>query len=302
MQTIYSAIQNEGVTNKMAEDLYLQKIGNTYKVYLLSLWQLLKTAEYVKTDAILRANKYLPEEWEKNMSQKLYENPIAAALSTNNGFLKLIEDNVLKYLPNKDLTKSFYQNFTKTPEYRTYLENENTTENHHRDIWLFMWKFHIENESFRDFLEGLYPTWQEDESLLNAAIKKTFRVLPAKLNFYNDHKPLEEHTLGFGKELLYLALKNKELLEEIIQPRLQNWTLERLAIIDVILIKMCITEFLFFPSIPIKVSLNEYLEIAKNYSTPKSNDFINGILDKIKVDLDKANKIQKDSRGLIDKT
>jgi N utilization substance protein B len=132
------------------------------------------------------------------------------------------------------------------------------------------------------------------------AIKKTLKQLPVASDFYKEYIPSDEATVDFGEFLLETVFfKDKELLD-IISPNLQNWDAERVAIIDMILIKMAIAELMNFNSIPGKVTLNEYVEISKTYSTDKSKDFINGILDRLFKQLTDDQKIIKEGRGLLD--
>lgn len=95
-------------------------------------------------------------------------------------------------------------------------------------------------------------------------------------------------------------MEQEETLEQLIEPTLKNWDMERLAVLDVIIIKMALVEFLYFPTIPTKVTLDEYVDISKEYSTPKSKDFVNGILDKLMKTLAEEGKIKKEGRGLLE--
>ena len=149
-------------------------------------------------------------------------------------------------------------------------------------------------------MEDAYAEWVDDKSLIIGAIKKSLKKLPAEDNFFLKFFPEDETIKDFGLELLEHTFEHNKALLEYIKPTLKNWDHERLAVLDMILLKMAITEFIHFPTIPTKVTLNEYVEISKTYSTPKSKDFINGILDKILQELDADGKIQKEGRGLLD--
>ena len=130
------------------------------------------------------------------------------------------------------------------------------------------------------------------------ALKKTIRALPVEDGFYNGFKPTVETTVDFGEVLLTKVHKEDKELLEVIEPTLKNWDADRVAIIDMILLKMALCELTSFPSIPTKVTLNEFVEISKLYSTDKSKDFINGILDRLMKKLNKDGKIAKEGRGL----
>ena len=130
------------------------------------------------------------------------------------------------------------------------------------------------------------------------AVKKTLKALPAETYFYEDYRPQPDTVNDFGEKLLRAVIEDDEELLETIEPTLRNWDADRLATIDMILLKMAVCELLSFPSIPTKVTLNEFVEVSKLYSTEKSKDFINGILDRLMKQLEKEGKIQKQGRGL----
>ena len=110
----------------------------------------------------------------------------------------------------------------------------------------------------------------------------------------------EKEVLEFMKDLLKLTVQHNDTLTELIASKTQNWDADRIAYSDMLLMKMALCEIVYFPYIPVKVSINEYLELAKLYSTPQSHGFINGVLDKIQLELRKQNKIQKLGRGLVE--
>ena len=148
-------------------------------------------------------------------------------------------------------------------------------------------------------MEDHYGTWYDDKSVVVGATKKTLKSLPSKdEKFFMEYYPSDETVNEFGYQLFEKTLGSDDALLEYIRPTLKNWDTERLAIIDMILLKMAICELLNFSSIPTKVTINEYIDIAKNYSTAKSKDFINGILDRIMKDFGSEGLIQKEGRGL----
>ncbi|MEZ4948878.1 MAG: transcription antitermination factor NusB [Saprospiraceae bacterium] len=149
-------------------------------------------------------------------------------------------------------------------------------------------------------MEEHFASWQDDESLVVGSVKKLIKSLPVEGRFFDAYEPEEEATQDFGLELLRLTYRNEDELLEDIKPTLQNWDVDRVAILDLIMIKMAVCELTMFPSIPTKVTLNEFVEIAKSYSTDKSKDFINGILDRLMKQLSKDGKINKEGRGLIE--
>jgi len=221
-------------------------------------------------------------------------------LTENIGLFNLIDNHDIREKLDEDLVRSMYNEFLKTEDYKQFLQAEYLSPDDYINIYLNLLKSCLNSSHFQDIIEDNYSQWIDDESLVVGAIKKTLKQLPVASDFYKDYIPSEEATVEFGEFLLETVFfKDRELLE-IISPNLQNWDAERVAVIDMILIKMAIAELMNFTSIPGKVTLNEYVEISKTYSTDKSKDFINGILDKLFKQLMENQKITKEGRGLLD--
>ena len=149
-------------------------------------------------------------------------------------------------------------------------------------------------------IEDRYPFWSDDKSLVIGAIKRSLKTLPTEDDFYEVHRPTAETTQDFGEVLFKNVFEEENKLLELIEPTLNNWDVERVAVIDMVLLKMALCELMNFPTIPTKVTLNEFVEISKQYSTEKSKDFINGILDRLMKRLHKDGKIVKEGRGLVE--
>ena len=203
----------------------------------------------------------------------------------------------MEKIPDQDIVRSLYLDFAKTPEYLNYFKEEDTIESH-QNLLLALYKHLVKNESFCDELEEKFWNWIDDKSLVIGTIKKSLKALPATEDFFSSYRPTEETTKEFGETLITHVCKNDHELLELIEPTLKNWDVDRVAVMDMILLKMALTELLVFPTIPTKVTLNEFVEISKLYSTEKSKDFINGILDRLMKKLEKEGKINKQGRGL----
>jgi len=135
--------------------------------------------------------------------------------------------------------------------------------------------------SFTETLEDLFSAWEEDESLVIGNMKKILKQLPGENGVLQGFAPDSDMVIDFGEKLLNACLLNHEAAMEQLKPVLENWDIERISAVDLILIKMATIEFMIFSEIPPSVILNEYVEISKTYSTAKSKDFVNGVLDKI---------------------
>jgi N utilization substance protein B len=178
------------------------------------------------------------------------------------------------------------------------IENPVTTDN--AKALLDLYRFLAASDLYSDMSEDRYNNWCDDESLVSGAMKKTLKNFPVSGKFYEEHEPSDATVLEFGEELLRKTCSEDQKLFTDIEPTLKNWDAERVAILDMVMLKMALCELLHFPTIPTKVTLNEYVEISKLYSTDKSKEFINGILDRLMKELLEKGRIVKEGRGLIE--
>lgn len=298
MQMLYTMSQDKELQFDEVLRQFRKNFETSYELYLFNVLQLMKVAEYSRQDATQRAAKHLPTAEDKQFTSKLFDNPLMQSLVKNEGLNELFEKHNLEAVIDKDSIFRLYKEFAKTDEYKAYCKNEKTENADHKTILLALSKSLINNESFTEELEDAFASWLDDKSLVVGALKKTIRALPVEDGFYNGFKPTVETTVDFGEVLLTKVHKEDKELLEVIEPTLKNWDADRVAIIDMILLKMALCELTSFPSIPTKVTLNEFVEISKLYSTDKSKDFINGILDRLMKKLNKDGKIAKEGRGL----
>ncbi len=300
MHLLYSKRQDEALGYNDMKKRYSQSIEKSYDLYLFSILQLMKTARFSLVDASKRSAKHLPSEADKNFTPKLFENGLMAQLSENDSFSKLLKKRKIEPQIDNDMSRLFYTEFSKTEEYQNYINNETGTADH-RAILLDLFRFCLANETYDDYIDDKFDNWIHDKSLIVGSVKKTLKALPEiDTDFYKEYYPTDETTKDFGEELLHKSnFFDKELLS-IIEPALKNWESDRVAIIDLILLKLALCEMLYFPTIPTKVTINEFVDISKIYSTPKSKDFINGILDRLMKKLISEGKISKEGRGLIE--
>ncbi len=201
-----------------------------------------------------------------------------------------------------DYVKSNYKQLIQSDAFKTYSEVENPSLQQDRDLILFLFKEIIApSDKFYDYIEDKELTWIDDLPVVNTFLSKMLNQIDpndtSSLPF--PQSTFEEEDPKFGIELLEKVISKEEELQKELEGRTPNWDNDRIATLDAILIKMAIAELIYFPSIPTKVTMNEYIEISKDYSTPKSNVFINGILDKVIKDLEASNRIKKSGRGLI---
>lgn len=275
---------------------YRANVDKGYDLYLLSLLQFARILRYAKRDADNRKRKHILSEEDRNFTAKLATNELSASLLENVDFIQKIERRKLGARLDGDTTRRLYQEFAQTEAYTDYLQQEASTVTDHQQVLLALFKFCVSSESYNDIMEDFSPYWSDDKSLVIGTVKKTIRALPATDRFLDTFLPPAE-TQQFGEELLRQTYYESEDLMGLITPQLKNWDADRLATIDTLLLQMGLAEFLFFPTIPTNVTLNEYVDVSKLYSTEKSKDFINGILDRLMKKLEDQGRIQKEERG-----
>ncbi len=203
----------------------------------------------------------------------------------------------------KEDLKSWLKNIIKPSEqFNEYLKKEAPSFEEDKDIIQYLIKSVLfKNETINDFFELIDLRWSENKPILKSLVTKTVKILEENQTFsllemsYNWEDDLE-----FFKTIFNTTLAEEDTYEELIAAKSKNWDIDRIASTDMVLLEMGIQEMIHFPSIPVKVTINEYLEICKKYSTPKSKQFVNGVLDVIAVDLQKQGVIKKSGRGLID--
>jgi N utilization substance protein B len=300
MQVLYSMNRDPKLTLEKARKEYRLSIDRSFELYLFNLWELIQVARYALEDEARKNTKLLPSEEDKQFTAKLGRNPLIQSLIDNRLLRSEIEKRRIPQKTDLDIIRQLYAGFAETEAYKTYLQQKPTTNEDHLQAILALQKYCLQQELFTDLLEDHYTSWIDDKSLVVGAMKKTLKALPVSEDFLEDYLPSAEATTAFGERLLEVVAEGDEELLEMIEPTLKNWDAERVAVIDMILLKMALCELLNFPTIPTKVTLNEFVEISKLYSTDKSKDFINGILDRLMKKLNEDGRIFKEGRGLMD--
>ena len=301
MQCLYAINRDKSYDGDLdlCTQVYRDSIRQSYELYLFNMLQLREVCKYSLKDEAHRKGKHLPSEFDKKFSSKLYANPLIQSTFKDIGFIAALAKGKVDRFITEDNTRLLYNDFAKTREYKTYLKNPNTTVSDDLELLLFLFKFSVTGEIYNDLMDNYYSNWWDDKSLVVGAVKKTLKALPLREGYIKGLRPGEDTVTEFGEALLQDVLRHDDKLLEHIVPTLNNWDAERVAVIDMVLLKMALSELLNFPTIPTKVTLNEFVEIAKLYSTEKSKDFINGILDRLLKKLNQEGLIKKEGRGLI---
>lgn len=299
MQLLYSLNRDQKLTYPEAKKRYWGSVENAFGLYLFNLYIVMHITQEAVGDQKRRKSKHLPTESDKTFTSKLFDNLIIQNIAENKTLAKEFKKLDFEEKVNKDYLKKIYDEFSKGEAHKAYLDKA-CTEEDHKEILLELYRFCRKDEFFIEIMEDNFSNWFDDKSVVIGTMKKTLKRLPdTNDKFYLEYYPDDDATKDFGEKVLDVTHQNDESFLEIIKPSLKNWDHERLAIIDMILLKMALAEMKFCPTIPTKVTLNEYVEVSKLYSTPKSKDFINGILDKLLKDLGNSGEINKEGRGLV---
>lgn len=305
MQNLYAYHQNEKLQIGGALKNLQRSVDATYQLYAFVLLNIRYVAHYAEKQKKIKEQKLLAKDTDKAISLRICtENPLIARLHTDESLLEVVKAKKLTSYIDTNIVKDLFKKLQATEAYQQYIEVEKLSKSTHTKIIDTMYReVLMEYEPFTSLLEDLFINWQDDkkaiETNINFMLKNFGRIKNSnKFRFINYPRDWKER-LAFSQDLLQKSIEKDNELEKMVVPQLKNWEIERVTKIDIILIKMALCEFLYFSTIPIKVTLNEYIDVSKMYSTPKSKDFINGILDKLMKILQSEGKIVKQGRGLM---
>ena len=291
MQTIYTLSTLEHEVKPGEPVKMLQRHFEESRELLIYLTYFLhEVAGYAETDAYNRSSKHLPTKEDLNVNTKIAGNQVLWKMKESPSYQAELNRIKPQQTIDKELVRRFYQKLVETSEYKTYINTAERDPKSEREIMEFIFNdLLLENEMFISHVEETFINWEDDADLAVQLVRSNLQK-PGAINF---SEVLSGDKLAFAKELLNTVLEKQEHLQGYIIPKLKNWDPERIAALDMIIMKMGVAEFLYFETIPPKVTINEYIDIAKEYSTQQSGQFVNGILDNIHKELVKDGKLQK---------
>ena len=267
-----------------------EQIIQTQELFIYLLYFLTEVAGYAETDARNRASKNLVTEEDRNVNTKLAGNELLWRIKESSAFVSLVNEYKPALQKDEDLVRKVYNELASTEVYRDYIKLQSRDKNTERDILQYIFTdLMLPDDNFTSFTEEKFSNWQDDADMLRQLVM-SYLSKPASFDLY---ALMTDEKWRFATDLLTTTLNKREYVTELIKPKLNNWDADRIAQIDMILMQMGVCELLYFETIPTKVTINEYIDIAKEYSTEQSGHFINGILDSIHKDLLRDNKIQK---------
>lgn len=302
MQSLFSLQTNPYLTVIDAETNLHQSIDNFIHLYHYIFYTFLQVANYVNTDAELKANKLLLQDDEREVSLKLVENEVVKYLRESKLLQTISKKNRFKDIAEQHVIRTLYNVMIENDKYQQYINNKITVAEDDFNIAnTIITKIIIKNEVFQKNVEDHFLNFIDDYDFIYKIVTKTLNKAAKKQSTQSlvfEEDDFFRELKQFASQLLHKTTDKEDSLTEEINKYLKNWDASRLALVDIILLKMALCELLNFEEIPVKVTINEYIDISKQYSTPKSKDFINGVLDKMMKTLKKEGKIVKKGRGL----
>lgn len=288
LQTLYVYASHQPDMNiDLAKKQLIGSIKAIEELYFLIFRVVVDLLKYID---IIYANKILG----KHPINKLSDNPIISSILNNETLFKKINSNKYNLLVSEEFLNSLYKTAKKKEKFTEFIDSVKNSESQELLLYFIINKVLRKSDLFNHEVDNLYINWQSDKSVvLNYVIKKLKSVNEIEISSQNWKEELD-----FADKLLTDTILNENEYQQIIAAKTKNWDGDRIALVDNLLMKLALSELIHFPTIPVKVTIDEYIEISKEYSTPKSKIFINGVLDKLLIDLQTTGKISKTGRGL----
>lgn len=301
LQVLFAFYRNEGDSLSALERELFRSIEKSYHLYLLLLLLPETMVEHALAKIEMGKQKFRPSPEELNPNLRFVQNRAVAALAACNDLQRKANDNRLNWNHFPEVAKSLFNQFMASDFYNDYMNAEHCTFSDDKVVIVSLLnKILNANDDFEAFLEEQSIYWNDDLEFVSSMASKTIKKIDetdSSLTIMPVFGNADDEE--FAKRLLRkTVLKHKENLE-LIDKFTYNWELDRIAAMDTLIMEMAITEIMEFPTIPVKVSMNEYIDIARFYSTEQSNSFVNGVLDKVIASLKVNGQIQKQGRGLI---
>ncbi|GAF03051.1 transcription antitermination factor NusB [Saccharicrinis fermentans] len=301
MQVLYAHYQHNETTIQNSEKELFHSISKSLDLYYLYILLLLEVRDYAIGRIEFGKNKKMASAEELNPNTRFVTNKVLSKFAESEDVRTFMDQKGNNWANYKEVVKSLYTEVINSQQYKDYMSN---TESSFEIDKKFITKL---LEKVIAYFEPLYPTfeeqsiyWNDEVEFVLSMVVKTVKSMEEDAPVKVMHEFKDEDDEAFVKQLFRKAAVNHNDYLELIKKHSKNWDVDRVAFMDIILMQIALAEMVEFPNIPIKVSMNEYIEIAKHYSTEKSGVFINGILDKAIIELTEAQKIKKVGRGLLD--
>ena len=296
VQIVYAYYQNGGKNLDTAEKELFFSLNKAYDLYNYLLLLMVEVTKYAEKRILAGKSKMRPTPEELNPNMKFVENRFAAQLECNEQLCAFVENQKKSWENDEEFVKSLYEKILQSEYYKEYMDDKYRSYESDRELWRKIYKNLIFNNPELDALledQSLY--WNDDKEIVDTFVLKTIKRFDVKLGAKQPLLPeyKDEEDQESARRLFRRTILNADYYRHLLTENTRNWNIDRVAFMDLVIMQIALAEIMSFPNIPISVSLNEYVELAKLYSTPKSPGFINGMLDAIVNQLKKDNKLTK---------
>jgi N utilization substance protein B len=296
LQIVFAFYQTGNSDLKVAENELMLSLRRSYDLYHYLLSLIVETTRMYERLTDTWKNKFRPTEDEKNPDMRILNNRLAKLLEENEYLLKYNKDHGVSWSDDADFVKKILDMILKSDIYSDYLKDEDDSFETDKNFWKLVFKRLICGNPFvEEYLEEKSIYWNEDVDIIESFVLKTIKRFDEALGGKNELMQMfgNDDDYEYVVKLFRQTLLHGDEYRILIDKHTKNWESERLANMDIVIMQVAIAELLNFPTIPISVTLNEYIDAAKYYSTPKSGTFVNGVLDTIVEELKSENKLLK---------
>ncbi len=299
LQSLYAFFQGDKNNLNVAERELFRSVEKVNELYIYLLLLLVELGDSDRNDSDDLHLKFFPREEELKTSRRIFELALIKELKENKNMKDRVSAFKLSWQVNNELVRKVFLDIKKSEKYSTFLKSNEAGE---KEFLVDLFKEFIEgSEALQNHIDEENISWSDDFEFAGSMVVRTIR------SFYDNGKleliPLykdEKDDKDFVRQLFGQTILHNEEYEKAISERTKNWEIERIALMDILILKMALAELTSFPNIPVKVTINEFIDISKEYSTPKSKQFVNGVIDKLAIDYKEQGKIVKMGRGLVD--
>lgn len=296
VQILYSYYKGDGKSLPLAEKELFHSIEKAYDLYFHLLALSLRITEFAASRIDVKRNKLRPTPEDLNPNTRFIDNMFIAQLAKNEQLNKYLTDKKLSWVNYPEIIKELYNEIVASDFYSEYMNAPTVGYATDKEIWRKIYKkIILMNEELDNSIEEQSIFWVDDVEVVASFVIKTIKRFESDNGAKQPLLPMfrDEEDKDFASKLLRSVLTNNKEYRELIDENTKNWELDRIAFMDIVIMEVALGEILNFPTIPVSVTLNEYIEISKGYSTEKSGTFINGVLDNIVNQLKKDNKLIK---------
>lgn len=296
VQLVYSYYNNEGRTLESARKEFLFSLDKAYELYQTLLLLMVSITHIARRAVEVQQNRARRLHEKNEISTKFIDNQFIDQLAHNEQLQSFAEKNNTFWEDEEDFLRQTYKRITEQDFYKAYMSKKGRSYEDDRDIWKQIYRTLLcNNDDLDDILEENSLYWNDDKVIIDTFVLKTIRRFEADNSTHQSLLPQykDDEDLQYALTLFNTTIEKEELFRQLIREQTRNWDMERIALMDLVIMQTGLAEILSFPEIPLSVSINEYVEIAKMYSTPQSSGYVNGMLDTISKRLISEGKIVK---------